>query len=510
MNDIDTAFRNAKTVGLDIVTKKAQTDLIFLAKHILGGGDLINNHTHKEMCDFTKPLLPNFDPEQHDLPDGFDAKKTNALIMMPRGTLKSSIVTIGFSIQTLLNNPNARILIDSETHSKAKAFLAEIKGHFEQNEKLRQIFYHLYNCYPDDRKRDDLWSDSQLNIAARAIRKKEPSISCGGVDTTKNGLHYDLIIMDDLHSEKNITTKEQIDQVIDHYKLAWSLLDPKMPMIVIGTRWDYTDLYQHIIDNESHRFNILVKKAIADDGELLFPQRLDREFLDEVRQTQGSYIFSCQYMNQPVDSETATFKREYFRKKSWQLVKETPINWCLAVDPSYEGQYSDYAAFVLAGLDAENNLYVRNIHRAKMTYSDIVSLMFDWNQKYQPKRIALETVGTQKSIQYTLQQEEKRRGIRLMVQEINHRSRTKEERVRALAPLYEFQRVFHVETSAYLDELEYELIHFPKGKHDDIIDALATILEIATPPSRKVKHRSREDRKKIRAALKPRSPITGV
>jgi hypothetical protein len=63
---------------------------------------------------------------------------------------------------------------------------------------------------------------------------------------TKNGMHYDLIIMDDLHSELNTANKEQIEKVVQHYKLAFSLLDPGQPLIVIGTRWDYNDVYQYI------------------------------------------------------------------------------------------------------------------------------------------------------------------------------------------------------------------------------------------------------------------------
>ena len=48
------------------------------------------------------------------------------MALMPRGTLKSSCVTIGFTIQFLLNHRDARVLIDSETFTKATAFIKEI------------------------------------------------------------------------------------------------------------------------------------------------------------------------------------------------------------------------------------------------------------------------------------------------------------------------------------------------------------------------------------------------
>jgi hypothetical protein len=63
-------------------------------------------------------------------------------------------------------------------------------------------------------------------------------------------------------------------------------------------------------------------------------------------------------------------------------------------------------------------------------------------------------------------------------------------------------------TSQLLD-LEDELLKFPVGATDDIIDAWASILEIATPPNSKTIHRDDQDRKPG-MPYKPRSFITGV
>lgn len=525
--DLTNAETQAKIVGLDAIAERCKHDLFFLCKYILASNpDLITEHTHMDLCEITKPLLPGFDPTtpvnfnpmtrysngklDKKLSDQFDPNRNKLLVLMPRGTFKSSIVTIGFSLQYILNDGDARILIDSETYGKAKNFLAEIKGHLESNAKYRAIFKHIHGVFPDDSKKDSSvrWTDAAVDLASRTVKKKEPSISCSGVDRSINGLHFDLIIEDDLHSEKNVTNKEQIQQVIDHRKLANSLLDPGMPKITIGTRWDFQDAYNDVMTKQRNSYNIILRKAIEDDGSFLFPERLTQAFLDEQRRDQGSYIFSCQYMNNPVDDETATFKHSYMQTISWELVKDKPINWFLAVDPSMEGPYSDYAAFVLAGMDAQGELYVRQIHRSKMNYSEIITLMFDWNMKYRPRRIALETIATQSNIMYMLNSEQKTRSDWLPLKEIKARSATKEDRIRALAPYYEFRRIFHIEECHQLDELEYELTHFPKGENDDIIDALATILDIATPPSGK--NRNREQRERRRTTDKPRSAVTGI
>lgn len=507
------------TAALEKIAQRCRYDLYYLAKHILDY-ELMEPHVHEDLCAYTMPLLPNIPPEYEDrmpketgetngLEDQFIRNRRQSLFLMPRGTFKTSVVTIGFALQYVLNDPDCRILLDSETFGKSKAFLTEIKGHLEGNDKYREVFKAIHGVYPDERKKSDLWTDSQVVLSCRKRTRKEPTFSCAGIDVTKNGMHYDLIICDDLHSEKNVTTKDQINQVIDHYRLAFSLLDPGMSMIVIGTRWDYNDLYQFILDNERHRFNILIRKAIRDDGSLLFPERLTKDFLESTRATQGSSIFSKQYQNEPIDDETATFKRSNIVRKPWAEVKDRPINWYLCADPSYEGEYSDFAAIALVGMDFQRDLYVRHITRAKMTYSTFINELFNLYNKFQPKSIILETIGT-KTLTHSLTNEQKVRGTWLRIHEIRHRSNSKEERIRALAPYYEFGHIFHIKECPQIDELEYELLHFPRGKHDDVVDAVANVLEYATPPNPGKFNQTDTSADKKRVLYKPRSPITGV
>ncbi len=511
--------------ALTLIALRCKTDLYFLAKEILGYHKM-EPHVHQELCDYTTSILPN-SPEElktrlQATHADFDPTKNLLLLLMPRGTFKSSVVTIGFALQFLLNEPNARILLDSETFSKSKAFLREIQDHLMQNTKYREVFRAIHGVYPYTKKSDmKLWTDSEVILPCRNVPKKEPTISCAGIDVTKNGMHYDLIIADDLHSEKNVTNKEQITQVIDHYKLAFSLLDPGKPMIIIGTRWDYNDLYQHIIDFETEDFNILKKSAYNPDGSLLFPEVLSEAELDKIRRRQGMGIFSKQYLNEPVSDENATFKRDHIIRIPWEQVRGKPMNWYLSGDPSYYDprgtmQYSDFAVLVLVGMDAQRNLYVRHLVRKKMSYSDFINEMFtiytakEYDDIRKNLKIILEVIGT-KSLSYELANEQRRRNTWLPVTEIKSRLQGKEERIRGLAPFYEYGHIFHIKECPQLEELEYELLHFPSARHDDIIDALATVLEIASPPTHRTGNgdEDRPSRKRL-LRYKPRSPITGT
>lgn len=527
-------------------------DLFFLCKYVLGY-DLIDEFTHGQLCAATRPILLWKDKarareiefpsdygrtEEQGLPDQaeMDAfyksvekfipgdtysiadKQTlslhQLLALMPRGTLKTSLVTIGLTLQFFLNYSEERVLLDSETVTKASAFLAEIKGHLEGNEIYRRVFYSIWGIMPVPKNKNARWSNSALELAHRKKSKKEASIEVSGVDVTKNGMHYDLIIFDDLHSEINTQTKEQIEKVIQHFKLSYSLLDPGCPVIVIGTRWSYTDLYQYIIDERQDTFNFITRSAKAPDGTLLFPNRLTLEFLEQQRKGQGTYIYSCQYQNDPVDAETAMFKREWFQniQKLWEEVSGIPINWYLTIDPGGDGPYSDYAAFVVSGMDYQSQLYVRYILKAKMSNGQIVMKTFDIFRQFNPKRVVVETLAnTGKAIEYTYKEKMKELGFWLPITYIKGRSKAKEERIKLLAPKYEFGQVYHVKECPQIADLVDELVHFPKAKFDDVSDAFATVLEVATPPSQRAmsNDRTRERREQFKKLNTPRSPMVG-
>ncbi len=515
MNPTELAFQK--------IALRCKTDLYFLCKEVLGYAKM-EPHSHEELCDYTTSILPNTPDGLYERlsakhPD-FDARKNLLLLLMPRGSFKSSVVTIGFTLQFILNEPNCRILLDSETFSKSKAFLREIIDHLMNNESYREVFRAIHGMYPYEKKsKARLWTDSELILPCRTRALKEPTISCAGIDVTKNGMHYDLIICDDLHSEKNVTSQPIIQGVIDHYKLAFSLLEPGKPMIVIGTRWHELDLYGHILEFEKDDFNILVKSAYNDDGSLFFPEVLSEKELDKIRRRQGTSIFSKQYLNATVSDENAEFKLSQMQYKKWEEIKNIPMNWYLMVDPSYtdprtSGSQSDFAAFVLVGMDYLRNLYVRYIVRKKMTYSEIINEIFrihterEFEYARRTMKIILEVIGT-KSLSYELSNEQKRRNTWLPITEIKNYGKDKNERIRGLKPFYEFGHIFHIRECPQIEELVQELIYFPVGKHDDIVDALANVLEFASPPNAKNYVSSEDRREHRRVKFKPRSIITG-
>lgn len=170
-----------------------------------------------------------------------EADTTRKLLILPRGSFKSSIAVVGYAIWCLLRDPNERIIIDSEIFQNSKNFLREIRAHLE-NPKVTNLFGTF--------RTEDNWAQGSLTIAQRTKSYKESSIICGGLGTIKVGAHYSKYIMDDMNSNKNSETAEGLEKVIRHYQYAQSILDPGGTMVVIGTRYASRDLVGYIMNEE--------------------------------------------------------------------------------------------------------------------------------------------------------------------------------------------------------------------------------------------------------------------
>jgi len=464
---------------------KITNSLYFFDKEMLGYSEMCK-HAHMQLCEFMDGRYSDNGKE--------GLSKPFKLVLMPRNSFKTSIVTIGYSLKSIVENPDIRILIANEKFDNAKDFLRELKGHIEYNPKFRAA----YGDYTGSKN----WTEESITVQGRKKNLKEPTVSCAGIGVVKVGMHYDLIIMDDLVSQANITTKDQMRKVIDFYKLALSLLVPGGKIVVIGTRWSFNDLYNHIIENEMHRFDTFVRSAFADDGSLLFPEVLSRKFLEDQRKSQSSYIFSCQYLNNPVDDDSADFKKEwiryytidnygfykpveqedeYHRGANITLYTLDQMNCYLTLDPAIsQSKYADESGIVICAIDPADRVFVLHAKGYRLSTKQLVDKVFSLCRKYPVKKIGLETAVFQKIIKFEIYRQMKELNQYLPIEELTTTWTTsKEERIIRLQPRFENREIFLTND---MKDLEDQIIRFRVSKRDDILDALAHQLQLLKKP----------------------------
>jgi hypothetical protein len=216
------ALSHADTDTLKLAVRKAYADSLWHTTTKLLGFKDLTTHTHL-------PIIR-----------ALESPTRRKLICVPRGTFKSSIASVAFPIWLLINNPDLRILIDSEIYTNSKNYLRQIK-----NLLISDSFVNIFGDW-----RTDVWNEGEIVVAPRNKILKDPSIVVGGIETTKVGLHVDVIIADDYNSPSNSETPEQRKKVIDHYQMNQSILEPTGLYVIIGTRYSEGDLIGWVLENE--------------------------------------------------------------------------------------------------------------------------------------------------------------------------------------------------------------------------------------------------------------------
>lgn len=394
------------------------------------------------------------------------------LQLWPRGHFKSTVFTIGYAIWRIVNDYNCRILVANARLDNAKSFLREIKSHFERNEKLRALV-------GDQVHKESKWTETEIIVRGRTKNLKEPTIQVAGVGQSLVSQHYDLIIMDDVVNSENTNTAEMIGKTIEWYKLALSLLEPDGQLVVVGTRYHYADLYGYLQEHSAADYEVQVHGCYGEDGMPIFPARFTVEHLAELRRDQGSYIFSCQYLNEPTDEETAKFKKSWFRYYEPKDIDERQLFTTYAIDRAYSlAKTADYTAHVVVSTDLDNNWYVRQALRVKEHEGRLIERIFDTREHFRIDKIAIEQHAFEDTIKPALEDEMRRRGSFFSVEGLRGRA-SKVRRVEGLIPRFEVGTVFLLRDMA---ELEDELTRFPNAPHDDLVDALAYHLQISRVP----------------------------
>ncbi len=430
----------------------------------------------RSLFNFGKEILgfKDFDEEVHGEWELFlKGGKRLKLVLIPRGHFKSTFFTVTYPLQTLGKDKTHRFLLANAVYGNAQTFLRSIKGQIEKNPKLSWW----------DLERGENWSDEELTVKRETFHK-EPSISIAGIGSQLPSQHYDTIIWDDLVNEKNIATKDQADKVISFWQDTLNLLDPGGLGILIGTRWSYRDLYQFVIENLSEDFDIIIRKAIADDGKIYFESRFSKDELDSRRRRLGPYKFSLQYQNELVDPEDAVIKRKWiqkYRDLPANVKKFQTIDPALSEDPT-----ADYSVIMTGAVDTSNNLYVVDYFRERVNPRDLIDAIFEQYAKHKPSKIGIETVAFQRVLSFWIEDQQRERGIFLPIEELKTSDRAKPDRILALQPRFSAKTIFIMH---WMLALEDELMSFryPESNqlHDDLIDALAYLLEIIYKPYEK-------------------------
>lgn len=370
-------------------------------------------------------------------------------------------------VENMCNVRRAWVL--SSTHPMLKVLLG-LDADFPKK-PIRSFFTKNYWVVPIREIKKEIPSDIVYDIQV----KSDHSFYTPGI------IAHNCIIGDDLVNDENSATKLQSDKIIDWWKKSLSLLEPSGEYLLIGTRWSYYELYSYLLDKFEGNVDTYIRSVYNEDDSLYFPERYTKSKLRELKKLHGSYFFSAFYLNNPVDEESALIKRSQIQYyEDHQKPRNMKVFSCC--DPAIsQSTDSDYSSITTVGVDVNDDWYVLEVRRGKWTVGELINELFSVYKRHRPENMTIEVVGQAQGLLNPILKEEERRQEYLPLQEVKARPQvTKETRIRSiLQPRFEQGKIY---IKRSMDELVDELLNFPKGRHDDIIDALTDVEEISFTP----------------------------
>ncbi len=382
-------------------------------------------------------------------------REPRALILAPRGFFKTTTVTVGLLAHRVFFRPDGGWLVVSRTARQAELILAEITQVLSRPEPT------WLNSGPVIARA----TREALLSAARSSARKEPTLAAAGSGQALVGRHHDGVVADDLVVPQNAAT-QRVRESLEHWftnALTPTLL-PGAFLHLVGTRHHPLDLYGRALKlglptNESSR------SAIGEDGAPLFPARWPLERLEQRRRELGPTAFALQYQNDVGPAAGTFFNPEHLRRPP---VEPPTAFRVLAVDLALGG--ADYLAAVVLGVAADGDWYVLEARRARLDFHAQLQLIAALARR---RRVSL--VGVEQVAYQTAAVQELRRREGLPVVGLRPRG-GKLLRANVLAAHLAAGRLWLPTESGPLVE---ELLAFPHGRHDDLVDALGYACELA-------------------------------
>lgn len=444
--------------------KLALSDLFFLLVFVLRRKDANKDFVY-ERCG-----------EIQAQPDGY-------LDLWSREHYKSTCITFARTIQDVLRDPETTIGIFSHTRPNAKKFLAQIKREFETNSLLYELFPDV--CWENPYKEAPKWSEDDGLIFRRVGNPKESTVEAHGMlEGLPTGRHFKVRIYDDVIDEKAVTNPDMIRKVTDAWELSLSLGTVGGISRYVGTRYHTNDPYREIMARGAAkaRIHTCTREGTWPGMPVLMPL----EELEKRRREHGVYTFMAQYMQDPAADKAMGFKADwlkYYTPKN----DATNMNRYLLCDPASEKKReSDYTAMGVIGLGPDENYYLLDGIRDRLSLKERGDALFSLHRRWKPNGVGYEKYGAQADIEYfqmRMGDENYRFDITPLGGQI-----AKHDRIRRLIPIFEGGRfllpdsMFKTDYEGRLVDLvvsfvEEEYKPFPVGLHEDFFDMIARIMD---------------------------------
>jgi len=359
------------------------------------------------------------------------------------------------------------------------------------------------------------------NVALQVVREgkfKEPTIYATSVGTTITGMHFDLIILDDLVDFRNVESEQKKQQVEEWIADVESVVNPPRlvqiesefivfndilggEVLVNGTRYAVDDYYGQVIEKQQelgyhvHSRNIYSNGKNSDDG-YLWNERYNDKVVTSLRSRLSPRRFSSQYLNTVYEKDAHLFNvgaiaivedsaifrnngRLCIRLPNGRVEILQPI---IALDPAFStSKTGDDCGIVVGSKLKDGSLVVIDAAVDRMTAAEVVEKVRDFAAKYDTLRMYSELNGVGALVPEIFAPQVFKVNGRSLIVNTHYEQRPKESKIQGVLelPINSGKFIF-CERVKGQERLWKQLSNYPGVRHDDFMDSLVTLYEKAT------------------------------
>ena len=296
----------------------------------------------------------------------------------------------------------------------------------------------------------------------------------------------DLVIIDDPQDSEDAASEAVTLKDWDWFLSDVYFLGKNTRIFLIGNNLGERCIIERVLKS-SELLNFMARRIpiLTEDGKSSWPSKWPLKEIEKSRENAAllgkTDIWYRERMCECISPDSQKFKRGFFRyyDKPPNL-KE--LNIYTAVDLAISQKVNaDCSAIVTVGVNSAGHWFVLDVEYGRYDPSTTMDAIFSAVQKWRPLCVGIEAVAYQAALSHFLEKEMPKRGIFFRITPLKAEKK-KELRIDAIQPRFAVGTVWFKRNAAWLDKIESELLSYPHGAHDDVIDALAYMEQLAAEP----------------------------
>ncbi len=454
-------------------------------------------------------------------------RNSKLAIAAPRGSAKSTIISLEYAVYSICYNLEKCIILISSTAERASESLSTIKREMETNDRLIKDFPEVceLRVKPEPRR----WSKGEI-ITKNDIMVTALSVG-QNIRGKRNSQHRpSLIILDDIEGNEMVQQEDSRYKLQDWFeKSVLKAGDNGTNFIFAGTIHHYGSLLAQYTDRQLtpgwesciYRSIIHWSEAAAEwqewanifcrrkdfggllgpEGsrayfetyrdkmlagtEVLWPQNKSYYDLMVLRQEGGEASFDSEMQNEPVNPRECLFKVEEFHfwddkfKDEEALLASIPHKQLfISCDPSMgkSTTHGDFSAIITGVKDIRNKIvYLLDADMSRRQPENLIDTIVSYMKIRKVDKLIFESNNFQHLLLEEIQKRAREKNIHFTTEAIENR-KDKIGRIHALEP---FLKTGQIQLRRTQVDLIHQFKYFPKGRHDDGPDAVEMLYQTA-------------------------------